>query len=478
MNKLHFSTRESYLSSFQSFLKISLVALLFSCGFIGETQAQCPPPLTVNGPGSQVWTAPATGGPWNVKITATGAGGGNIDAFPPATGGGGGATMIGNFVINNNERIRAIAGGGGGSAANVAGGGGGGSGAVNCGNPQDCANGFILILAAGGNGEGDVDGTPGSASTGGNGAGGSGCGADCGGGGGGVNSNGENGLNFGIGVNGSGQGGGVVFTNGLSAGGTGGPAGSGNNGGNGMGGGGGGSQGPGGGGGHTGGDAGDGGTAAQSFNSGTDQDNSDGLPDTGPVFGSVVIECLGALPVELINFKALIQNSEVKLLWSTATEKNNKGYDLERSSDNRTWTPLGFIPGNGDSFRQNDYNFTDANPLPGINYYRLKQMDMDDDFEYSPMVVADVRSNGLQLDIFPNPSVDGEISIRAVSQGEGNALLEVYDWLGYKVYKEQVYLYEGTMVYPISLATFPKGSYNVRLEMPDGQVHFKKIVLQ
>ena len=186
----------------------------------------------------------------------------------------------------------------------------------------------------------------------------------------------------------------------------------------------------------------------------------------------------GLLPVELINFKALIQNSGVKLLWSTATEKNNKGYDIERSSDNRTWMPLGFVPGNGNSFRQNDYNFMDENPLPGINYYRLKQMDMDDDFEYSPMVVADVRSNGLQLDIFPNPSVDGEISIRAVSQGEGNALLEVYDWLGYKVYKEQVYLYEGTMVYPISLATFPKGSYNVRLEMPDGQVHFKKIVLQ
>ncbi len=473
MNKPRFFTRESYLPFFQFSLKTAFIALLFSCGFIGETNGQCPPPLTVNGPGSQVWTAPATGGPWNVKITAKGGGGGNIDAFPPATGGGGGATMIGNFVINNNVRIRAVAGGGGGSAANVAGGGGGGSGAVNCGNPQDCLNGFILILAAGGNGEGFENGTPALSSTG-DGSPGLGCGSDCGGGGGAPNGNGGSGSGTG-----SGGGGGAVFLNGISAGGTGGPVGSGNNGGNGMGGGGGGgSDGPGGGGGYAGGDAGDGGTAAQSFNSGTDQDNSDGLPDTGPLFGSVVIECLGALPVELINFKAHIQNSGVKLLWSTATEKNNKGYDLERSSDNRTWTTLGFVPGNGDSFRQNDYNFTDANPLPGINYYRLKQMDMDDDFEYSPMVVADVRSNGLQLDIFPNPSVDGEISIRAVSQGEGNALLEVYDWLGYKVYKEQVYLYEGTMVYPISLATFPKGSYNVRLEMPDGQVHFKKIVLQ
>jgi len=409
-----------------------------------------------------------------VKITAKGAGGGNIDAFPPATGGGGGATMIGTFVINNSERIRAIAGGGGGNASNVAGGGGGGSGAVNCGNPQDCLNGFILILAAGGNGEGFADGTPALSATG-DGSPGLGCGSDCGGGGGAPNGNGGSGTGLG-----SGGGGGVVFLNGISAGGTGGPAGSGNNGGNGMGGGGGGgSDGPGGGGGYAGGDAGDGGTAAQSFNSGTDQNNSDGLPETGPVFGSVLIECLGALPVELINFKALIQNNGgVKLLWSTATEKNNKGYDLERSTDNRTWTALGFIPGNGNSTRQNDYNFTDDNPLPGINYYRLKQMDMDGDIEYSPMVVADVRANGLQLDIFPNPSADGEISIRAVSKQEGNALLEIYDWLGYKVYKEQVYLYEGTMVYPISLATYPKGTYNARLEMPDGQVHFKKIVLQ
>ena len=236
-------------------------------------------------------------------------------------------------------------------------------------------------------------------------------------------------------------------------------------------------SGAGGGGGHTGAD-GDNSNSATSFNSGSNQLNTAGTTGTGSVAGTVTVLCLASLPVELINFKAVLREKVVELLWSTASEKNNFGFDVERSSDNHNWTTLGFVPGHGTTTDRHDYGFTDEKPLAGVNYYRLKQQDVNGKFEYTPIVVADVRAGGQEFDIYPNPSATGEFSVRTVSQQEGVAHLEIYDWVGYKVYNDKLELLKGTMVFPVSMTTFPKGAYTARLEMPDGTVQFRKIVLQ
>jgi hypothetical protein len=445
---------------------------------LGAQNTQCNGQMTtITGPVVQDWTAPATGGPFTVYISATGgSGGGNA-----VNQGGTGATMTGTFVVQNGETLKAIAGGAGGSGDDThEGGGGGGSGVVKC--VPNCAGGTILIIAAGGSGaEGNI-GQGGLSATTGSGGGGGGCNTNNGGGGGGFSSPGCD-----SGGSGGGDGGGQVSKTALSAGGTGSNPGV-NDGGAGMGGGGGGGTddngGAGGGGGHTGGNASN--PANPNIRprsyfdaTGSNPAHTDGVQGAGPANGLIIIKCLGSLPVELINFKALIrENQTVDLLWATATEKNNHGFDVERSADNKNWKTLGFVQGNGTTAERHDYTFTDTEPLQGVNYYRLKQLDFDGKHEYSPMVVADVRGGGLQFDVFPNPSVDGELSFRIVSETEGNAELEIYDWVGYKVYRESVQLLKGTMIYPISLATFPKGTYTARLQMPDGQVYFKKVVLQ
>ncbi len=452
-----------------------LAAIFFGGILPANMQAQCDGGAVINisGANTGTWTAPSSGGPFTISITAIGGGGGNSEG---PNQGGGGAEMIGEFVVQNSQVIFAISGGAGVSSTLFAGGGGGGSGVVNCGISGNCAAGTLLILAAGGNGgEFDGDGLGGAVTTG-NGASGGGGGGNGGGGGGGLNAGGVSGTgsNFGTG------GGQVLFT-GLTAGGNGAGAVGGPDGGNGMGGGGGGgasnNTGSGGGAGHTG-AAGGNGAAAQSFNSGTNKQNTPGVAGAGPSDGSVTVICLGALPVTLTDFKALIHTEGVRLYWSTATEKDNLGYDIERSGDNRNWTTLGFVPGNGTSTSPNTYDFMDRNPLAGVNYYRLKQMDTDGKYEYSPMVIADVSANALSFEVYPNPSATGALTFRTVSQINGEALLEIYDWVGYKVYKEQIQLFQGTMAYPVSITTYPKGAYTARLEMPDGTVHFRKIVLQ
>ncbi|MCB9353231.1 MAG: T9SS type A sorting domain-containing protein [Lewinellaceae bacterium] len=192
----------------------------------------------------------------------------------------------------------------------------------------------------------------------------------------------------------------------------------------------------------------------------------------------MTILCLGSLPVELINFKAVVQTGLVRLLWSTATEKNNAGYEIERSGDHRNWSGIGFVAGNGNSVQRRDYEFTDAQPLAGPNYYRLKQMDTDGAYEYSPIVIADVRAGVSGFDVFPNPSSDGLLSFRIVNEKEGAGSLEIFDWVGYKVYRETIDLLPGTNVFPVSMASFPKGVYTARFEMPDGQLQFRKIMLR
>ena len=198
----------------------------------------------------------------------------------------------------------------------------------------------------------------------------------------------------------------------------------------------------------------------------------------GDINDAALMRSLAALPVELVNFVALLpKNGGVQLLWETASEKNNRGFDVERSADGRSWTSLDFVSGHGTTALPHKYSFFDEHPLEGVNYYRLKQWDTDGRFEFTPIVIADVRANSQHFDVFPNPSADGNITFRLVSRQEGNGLLEIYDWAGYKVYKEALQLPEGTLAWPVDLATFPRGTYTSRLELADGTILFQKIVL-
>ena len=462
----------------RGFQTFSLFVLLFSFQTLAQAQCSGNTVLSLSGASTDTWTAPSTGGPFQVQISVTGSGGGDSENNNQ---GGSGANMIGTFVVQNGEILRGISGGAGESSTFAGGGGGAGSGVVNCGTSGNCLGGTLLILAAGGNGgESQGDGLGGSSATGGSGNGGSGGGSNGGGGGGG-------GINFGggsgTGGGGSspGAGGGQVILSGVSSGGDGAFTISDPDGGSGMGGGGGAgsgnNNGSGGGAGHTGAPGGNG-SAATSLNSGTNQQNSSGSTGAGPSDGSVTILCLGSLPVELINFKAVVQTGLVRLLWSTATEKNNAGYEIERSGDHRNWSGIGFVAGNGNSVQRRDYEFTDAQPLAGPNYYRLKQMDTDGAYEYSPIVIADVRAGVSGFDVFPNPSSDGLLSFRIVNEKEGEGSLEIFDWVGYKVYRETIDLLPGTNVFPVSMASFPKGVYTARFETPDGQLQFRKIMLR
>ncbi len=112
------------------------------------------------------------------------------------------------------------------------------------------------------------------------------------------------------------------------------------------------------------------------------------------------------MPVEMTSFSAAVSNGIVTLNWSTATETENYGFEIERSSDNRAWNKIGFINGSGNSNSVKAYSFTDETiKEAGTYYYRLKQVDNDGSFESSEVIETMVelpQDYSLEQN-FPNP---------------------------------------------------------------------------
>ncbi len=165
------------------------------------------------------------------------------------------------------------------------------------------------------------------------------------------------------------------------------------------------------------------------------------------------------LPVELTSFTASAKGSSVTLNWETKTEVDNNGFEVERNSTG-TWQKIGFVEGHGTANSPKYYSFNDNNPLGNKIQYRLKQIDNDGTFEYSPVV--EVELNPTQFTVYqnyPNPFNPSTV-IRFALPVAGNVTVNVFNTLGEKV----ATLLDGPMEagyqqVTFDAANFPSGLY-------------------
>ncbi|MEM6726701.1 MAG: T9SS type A sorting domain-containing protein [Bacteroidota bacterium] len=125
-----------------------------------------------------------------------------------------------------------------------------------------------------------------------------------------------------------------------------------------------------------------------------------GVSDVGSTFWSGDI----TLQVELISFSLEPLENTVLLEWSTAAERNSLGFSIQRSSNAIDWTEIGFIEGKGSENQGADYSFEDRLPLPGLNYYRLQEMDLDGDDVFSSILSLRFGDSMDMVGLFPNPA--------------------------------------------------------------------------
>ncbi|MEM6698593.1 MAG: hypothetical protein AAF599_09365, partial [Bacteroidota bacterium] len=116
------------------------------------------------------------------------------------------------------------------------------------------------------------------------------------------------------------------------------------------------------------------------------------------------IEEVTYLPVEILSFEAKVQKNQTRISWKTASEHNNKGFELQRSQNAKSWKPLSFIKGENNSLTPKLYEWMDTIPFSGINYYRLKQIDYDGDYEFSQVISVTLDVSSSNWMVYPNPT--------------------------------------------------------------------------
>ena len=113
------------------------------------------------------------------------------------------------------------------------------------------------------------------------------------------------------------------------------------------------------------------------------------------------------LPVELISFKAQRHVQGVSLTWATASELDNKGFEVQVSTDSKDFAAIGFVASKvGTTSIRQDYGFLDTRAVSGTRYYRLKQVDVDGKFEYSAIKAVALEGGSGEVAAYPNPFDD------------------------------------------------------------------------
>ncbi|NWF51392.1 MAG: right-handed parallel beta-helix repeat-containing protein [Ignavibacteriaceae bacterium] len=191
-------------------------------------------------------------------------------------------------------------------------------------------------------------------------------------------------------------------------------------------------------------------------------------------------ELIYPLPVELNNFSAKVFPDSVILSWTTVTEINNYGFEIQRSEDKNNWGILGFVAGNGNSNSIKNYSFTDKNLERKTVFYRLKQIDNDGAFEYSSIIELDLGINESfeLLQNYPNP-FNPTTEIKVKNNVESFSRLKIFDVLGREIetllsgnLKPGVYNFEW------NAKNFPSGVYLYRFESGRNSSIKKMILLR
>ena len=140
------------------------------------------------------------------------------------------------------------------------------------------------------------------------------------------------------------------------------------------------------------------------------------------------------IPVELTSFAAIVNENDAVLSWSTATETNNMGFEVQRSSNGSDYSRIAFVEGHGTVSEAQNYSFTDQNLEVGTYTYRLKQIDFDGTSEFSNAVEVEILAPDVYAleQNYPNP-FNPSTKIKFSLAADSKVTLTVFDILGQEV---------------------------------------------
>ena len=201
---------------------------------------------------------------------------------------------------------------------------------------------------------------------------------------------------------------------------------------------------------------------------------ADYTPDTWTLagytgsFSPFIVGTPGVIPIELLYITAKAVNNKNVVSWETATEINNKGYDVQRKTANGTWASIGFVDG---ANKPSTYTFEDKGPL-SISYYRLRQVDFDGKETLSKVVSVSQSQKG-KVRLSPNPTSDNVNIMLSDNDPSVSTTVTVYDLVGKQVLQQKT----AANALELDMSNLAKGVYLVKINA-DNSIYTEKIIKQ
>lgn len=177
---------------------------------------------------------------------------------------------------------------------------------------------------------------------------------------------------------------------------------------------------------------------------------------------------LTVLPVSFGTVKAYQQNTVIKVEWTNLTESDMNGYVIERSADGRSFSAIGTVGARLNNGGKADYSFTDAAPLTGLNFYRIKAAEINGTAKLSTIVKVDTRAGNTDIVIYPNPVTNGQVALQASSLPKGVYTVRIFNANGQQVQSQVINHNGGSVTQAIALpATIKSGIYSLQVSGAD-----------
>jgi hypothetical protein len=183
------------------------------------------------------------------------------------------------------------------------------------------------------------------------------------------------------------------------------------------------------------------------------------------------------LPVSLTSFDASLVKGQSTLTWGTAAETNNKGFEIYRATDGADFKKIDFVAAksqNGNAATALSYTYVDKNAKAGVNFYKLKQLDLDGKSEtFDKVVVVDVKLSAANLTVFPNPATS-YVNVSLGNDDYKNVSYDFFDLTGKKVLSEAAKASQQE----VSVAALPAGVYYLKITKNGAEIKTAKIIKQ
>ncbi len=166
-------------------------------------------------------------------------------------------------------------------------------------------------------------------------------------------------------------------------------------------------------------------------------------------------------PVKLISFNAIQKGKDVTVTWKTANEVNAKTFEVEWSSDGSNFKTISTLNASGNSDVNKSYSFLDKNITSGNNFYRLKTIDTDGKFYYSPVVKVNFSGSTL-LKIYPQIT-SGNLTVELNVLKQGVTTAEIFDHIGRLLSAEKIPVAIGYNKVQLNVNNLPTGGYLLKL---------------